>query len=141
MSQYWESETKRLQEELNDPLLRVEFNENTQEYEILKWTPRIKYEKFPGYLFGSKEEAVSVGIAAGYYSVQTSVKEWDGRIYKDLFAGRPERKSAKEIIQHFKENKEKVDRSREKDMRDLDRETIMDMHKRLNPTLYFYSKN
>lgn len=140
MSLYWEDATKRVQQELNDPLLRVEFNEMVQQYEILKWTPRTRYQDVPGFLFGSKSKKVTVGFQTGYYSVQMSFDEWDGKVIEAMRRGRPDRLTAKDIINNLKTGKEKVKKDQEKEMRDLNRETIFDMHKRLKPTFYSITK-
>lgn len=137
---YWESATKELQKELNDPLLRVEFDEATQKYEVLKWMPRTQYQDVPGYLLGSKEETVRLGFSSGYYSLQTTFDEWDGRVVETLRKGRPDRKSAKEIINELKQVNEQVQKSQKNEMKDLDRELTFDIHKQLRPTVYSYAK-
>lgn len=136
---YWENASKELQKELNDPLLRVEFDERTQKYEILKWIPRTNYQDVPGYLLGSKEEKVRLGFSSGYYSLQTTFDEWDGRVIEALRGGRPDRKTAKEIINELKIDQERAKKSQQNEMNDLDREMAFDIHKRLCPTIYSYN--
>jgi hypothetical protein len=136
----WEDATKRLQEEMNDPLLRVEFNEATQRYEVLKWIPRTRYQDVPGFLFDSKYKKVTVGFQTGYYSIQMSFGEWDGRVIEAMRRGRPDRLTAKDIINNLKADKERIRKGQENEIRDLDRETVFDMHKRLKPTFYSITK-
>jgi len=137
---YWENATKVLQKELGDPLLRVEFDEVSQKYEILKWMPRTQYQDVPGFLLGSKEETVRLGFSSGYYSLQTTFDEWDGRVIESLRRGRPDRKTAKEIIHNLKQNNEQVKKSQKNEMHDLEREVAFDIHKRLCPTIYSYER-
>jgi hypothetical protein len=137
---YWEDATKRLRQELEDPLLRVEFNEATQQYEVLKWLPRTRHQDVPGFLFGSSQEKVQLGIQTGYYSVQMTFDKWDGRVFESMRCGRPDRLTAKEIVRNMKTNNEKVKKGQENNVRDLDREAIWDMHKLLRPTVYSYGK-
>lgn len=140
MNYYWEDATKRIQEELNDPLLRVEFNSLTQKYEVLKWMPRTAHVPVWGFHLGSSDDVVYLGYSDGLYRVQMTFDQWDNRVFTEMRRGRPDRKTVKEIIQEFKDDEYKVQKSLDQDHEDLKRETVMDMHKRLCPTIVSYSK-
>lgn len=140
MNEYWPDATKRIQEELNDPLLRVEYNHSTHKYEVLKWMPRTAHIPVWGFSLDSKNEVVYLGYSDGLYRVQMIFDTWDSRVFSDMRRGRPDRRSTKEILQDFVDDEYRVQKSIERDSEDLKRETVMDMHKRLCPTIVSYSK-
>jgi hypothetical protein len=140
MNYHWEDATKRIQKELGDPSLRVEFNSENQLYEVLQWKPRIQYEKIPGFVFGSEADLVSIGIPTGYWMVAMTFDAWDNRVFEEMRKGRPDRLSDKELFARMREQKERVKKSRENTVKDWDREVIMSMHRASHPVVYSYQK-
>lgn len=115
-----EDYTKRVQEELDDSLLRVEFNEHSGLYEVMKW--------------------MQSGCDTGYFNTQATFLEWGEHVFEELRRCRPGRESAKEVIQKIKEQKAKVQAAKQKEQDELARTAIFDMHGRLRPIKYFYPK-
>lgn len=90
MSQYYETATLEAQEALEDPLLRVEYNERSNQYEVLKWVPK--------------------GCDGGYYAFQMAFDQWDGRAIEALRKGRPDRWTPEQVQAHMRENKYQADK-------------------------------
>ena len=117
---FLEEQTKQVQDELEDPLLRVEFNEDSGLYEVMKW--------------------IQTGCDTGYFNTQMTFPEWDGRVIEEMRRCRPGRESAEEVIQKMREQKAAINASQDKKMQDLARTAIFDMHGRLRPIVYSYPK-
>jgi hypothetical protein len=117
---FLEEHTKRVQEELGDNQLRVEFNEDSGLYEIMKW--------------------IQTGCDTGYFNTQATFTEWGEHVYEDLRRCRPGRESAEEVIQKIRDQKAKIQAVKQKEQDDLARTAIFDMHGCLRPVKYFYSK-
>jgi hypothetical protein len=110
MTHYCEDFTKRVWEETGDKTYRVEFNDKTQKYELLKWIPRHNWQLVPGYLFDSDQELVMLRFPSGYYSVQKEFPVFDARVWKWAIQYRADRRDIKEILHSMTEHDEKVEK-------------------------------
>lgn len=140
MNFYWEDATKRIQKELHDPLLKVEFNDKTQKYEILKWIAVKNTIPIPGILFSSGNDLVHFSYPSGYWSYQMNCVTWDGRIFERMRRSRPDYKDLKMIFHDRKVDEEKVDKSLQNEKRDLSREYAKDCWNCEHPKIYSFAK-
>lgn len=69
---YMSDETKRVIQELHDPLLRVEFNPTTLEWEVLKQARDEDFMPISGALVGSNDELVWLRYPIEYWSIQAT---------------------------------------------------------------------
>jgi hypothetical protein len=108
MQYEYESATKRLQEELDDPGLKVIFDDETQEYQVLKYT--------------------QTGCDRGYYSFieQANYKKWDEpQVIKDFKMGDYRYLDPKKFCYTLKTNNEKTSERHGRECR----EEIQDINK------------
>jgi hypothetical protein len=96
------SATKEVQKELEDPCLKVVYDSNADEYQILKWK--------------------QTGCDQGYYSHQMSFKEWDRRAIIALRKGHWRRIDLKEFVHEMRKDREKVQKDSKKEVREAGQE-------------------
>jgi hypothetical protein len=130
---YKPDETKRIREELHDPLLKVEWNPRSGEWEISKLTFDQESIMVPGFLVGSSRETVKLTYPVEYWSVQTTFRHWGQYVYDDMRWGRAGYRDAKEIIaamdakdDHIRtRNQENMDDTREKTLKKIEKGKIV----------------
>lgn len=121
MQYEFESATKEIRQELNDPLLKVVYDKEEAEYQVLKW--------------------IQTGCDRGYYSHQMSFKEWDNRAINALKRGRWSRIDLKEYSHAIMQNKEKVNQGRKKEVREAGQEFGKDIWNHyLHPRIYSHGR-
>jgi len=139
MNHYWEDATKRIQEELNDPMLRVEFNPKNQSYEVLKWIPNYITYSMPGALVGSDNPLVNLSFSTGRWSFQMSCKEWDDRIFQRMRQSRLENTELKYLFDSRKRERDKVATRQQNQVRDACRDTAKDLWGLEHPKVFSHS--
>ncbi len=121
MQYEYESATKQVREELDDPYLKVVYDDREQEYQVLKW--------------------LQTGCDRGYYAHQMSFDEWDRRAIEKLRAGRWSRIDVKTFAHNMREQKEKVDRQGKEEVREAGREFGKDIWNHvLHPKIISYQR-
>jgi hypothetical protein len=137
---YREDETKRIIQEIHDPLLRVEFNPNTSQWEVLKWVNTRNCILVPGSVVGLNCNIVKLYYSTGFYSVQMTFNNWGQHVFDAMRKGRAEFKEVKEVINELKVKKEKVRQSIDDGMNDVKEATKKEIIKMWHPKIYSYSK-
>ncbi len=135
---YMPDETKRIIEELHDPLLLVEFNPISMKWEISKLAHGISAFWIPGYLADSTEEFVNLTYSFEYYSVQGAFEHWGQHIFDAMRRGRPEFQETKEICNDIQVLDDKVQARNKAEMDDCREQTKKEILKRWSPTIYSY---
>lgn len=137
---YKPDETKRIIEELRDPLLIVEFNPVSMEWEVSRVEHGTREFSIPGFFVGSQKEIVDLNYVFEYYSVVGTYKHWGQHVFDDMRFRRPERQETKEIINEIDVFNDKAEKSIEIRQEDVRNQTKKEIGKRLSPTIYSYSK-
>jgi hypothetical protein len=137
---YRPDETKRIIEEIHDPLLRVEFNPNTNQWEVLKWMNTRNCILIPGSVVGLSSDIVKLYYSTGFYSVQMAFDHWGQYVFDTMRRGRPGFRGTKEIINDRKEKNEKIRQDYKDDMDERKEAVKKEVIKSWHPTIYSYSK-
>jgi hypothetical protein len=135
---YMPDETKRVIQELHDPLLRVEFNPHTLEWEVLKLAKDEDFMPIPGALFGSESESVWLRYPIVYWSIQAAFPHWGQHVFDALRRGRAGYRETKEIMNDMDEHDGHIRNKNQEQMDDVRETTIKKIEK--GPVSYFNMK-
>lgn len=121
MQYEYESATKQVREELDDPYLKVVYDDREQEYQVLKW--------------------LQTGCDRGYYSYQMSFDEWDRRAIEKLRAGRWSRIDVKTFAHNMRQNNAKIKQDGKTEVREAGQEFGKDVWNHvLHPKIISYQR-
>ena len=115
MQYEWETETKRIREELEDPLLKVVWDTDFKEYHILKLMLG-GYDYIPLVIGGVR---ANLFYPTFYWHVVQRIKEWDGRVYPRMRAARYSYKDTKTRRYEEREMVRRWRRSWEREVEDI----------------------
>ena len=133
-------ETKRIIAELHDPLLYVEYNPLSKEWEVSKLAHGIREFTVPGSLVGSEKEFVTIPYVFEYWSVQATFKHWGEHVFETMRKSRPEFQETKEICNSIQFHDDKVQEKNTATMDDCRNQTKKEISKILRPTLYSFNR-
>lgn len=129
MQYEWDSETKRLREELDDPLLKVVWDTDFKEYHILKLIPG-GYDFLPLIVDGVR---VNLFYPTFYWHVTQRIEEWDGRVYPRMRSARYTFKDTKTRRYEEREKEDRHRRSQQKVLEDIGREAGDQLYYQIRP--------
>jgi|GEM_PF-6712005 len=136
MSLYWEDATKRIRKELDDPLLKVEYDPEKQEYQVLKLFHG-GYQHLSLLVDG---ERVKLVYPTQYWAFQAGFKEWDGRVFENMKWGRPHRLKVKERLYEFHSANEKIRKGFDRETEDMGEELGKDIYQVFHPKIISYGR-
>lgn len=115
MQYEWETETKRIREELEDPLLKVVWDTDFKEYHILKLMPG-GHDYIPLVIDGVR---ANLFYPTFYWHVVQRINAWDGRVYPRMRAARYSYKDTKTRRYEEREMVRRRRRSWEREVEDI----------------------
>jgi hypothetical protein len=141
---YKEDETKRIIEELHDPLLRVEFNPRSMEWEVLKLATDKDFMVIPGYVVGLNSEFINLSYPIEYWSTQATFKYWGQHVFDAMRKGRAGYRETKEILNDIDVHDDHIRAKQQEYMDDVREKTIKTIEKGKivysTPGIYFKTK-